>query len=381
LVKYKISMKIYIIAGEVSGDIYGGLLIRELKTLNPNIEIYGVGGKNMIQAGLDSLFPMQEISVMGFFEILPKIFRISKLIGQTVADILEVKPDLLITIDSPGFNFRVAKRIKKLLPQTKLVHYVAPSVWAYKESRAKTTASIFDHLLTILPFENKYFTPYGLPCNYIGHPILEKELGDEINFRKKYKIRGADKLIAIAPGSRQGEVDRLLPIFMETINLIRRKVDHSLTVVIAGFENLKYENLPSRVMLITDENDKKDLFAAADITLTKSGTITTEIARNNKPMIVAHKINYFSSLFLKFCLRIKYVTIINIIAEDMIIPELLQEDCNPYLICNSLLGLLQNKQAYDKQVRLQKDILEQLQGGRDGLTPSARAARVLLDLK
>ena len=288
-------MKIYIIAGEASGDIYGAKLIQSLQNkTSEKIQFYGIGGQNIISTGLKSLFKMSELSVMGFLEIVPYIPKFLNLISITADDIQKHQPDIVITIDSPGFCCRVVKKLRgqegileKILTKifvrtkyntnklnnTKFIHYVAPTVWAYKPQRALEFAKIFDHLLTILPFEAKFFDNVGLPCTYIGHPITEINIpNDGLCFRKKYNIDQDDILITILPGSRKGEVKRLLPIFIETI----RQIDTKVTIVIPATKDLKEYiesyliDVPITYIIIDNEKEKLQSFISANAAIAKS---------------------------------------------------------------------------------------------------------------
>ena len=213
--------KIYIIAGEISGDFIGAKIIQNLKQLHSNIELLGIGGPQMIETGLKTLFSISEINMMGFFEILPHIFRLKKRIIQTAQNITSHSPDLLITIDSPGFTYRVAKLAKTLNPKLKMVHIVAPSVWAYKPERAAKYAQIYDHLLALLPFEPPYFEQVGLSCTYIGHPIIQQHFyPDKKSLREEFTIEATTKVISVTPGSRIGEISRHMPVFRKALDII-----------------------------------------------------------------------------------------------------------------------------------------------------------------
>ncbi|HJD59895.1 MAG TPA: lipid-A-disaccharide synthase [Rickettsia endosymbiont of Omalisus fontisbellaquei] len=356
--------KIYFIAGEMSGDFIGGRIIQHLKD-NKEIKCIGVGGKYMEEAGgFKSLFPITSINLMGFVEILPHIFKLKKLIDKTVEDIINSKADLLITIDSPGFTYRTAKRVRKFLPKLKMIHIVAPSVWAYKEGRAVKYAKIYDCLFALLPFEPPYFTKVGLDCRYIGHPIMEQEFySDKIALRKELKIDKNERVLCVTLGSRKGEILRHLPIFVSAIEEVSKDYknlmiifplanpDHE-TIIKPFLENVQFNYLFSSERLKT--------YAVADIALAKSGTNTLEIAASGTPMIVAYKVNILSFFIIKLLIKIKYVTLINIIADKEIIPEFIQFNCQANLISSKLQELLFNStKAYEQVIESQK-ILQKL---------------------
>ncbi len=370
--------KIYFIAGEVSGDFVGGRIMQHLKNntgvplnspvssfVNDAVQFVGVGGKYMEEAGsFKSLFPITSINLMGFVEILPHIFKLKKLIDKTVEDIINSKADLLITIDAPGFTYRVAKRVRTLLPKLKMIHIVAPSVWAYKEGRAVKYAKIYDCLFALLPFEPPYFTKVGLDCRYIGHPIMEQEFySDKIALREEFKIDENERVLCVTLGSRKGEILRHLSVFVSSIEEIFKSCNNLKVIftlanpaheaIIKPFlEDVKFNYLFSSERLKT--------YAVADVALAKSGTNTLEIAASGTPMIVAYKVNLISFFIIRLLIKIKYVTLINIIADKEIIPEFIQFNCRANLISNKLQELLFNsKKAYEQVIESQK-ILQQL---------------------
>lgn len=373
--------KIYIIAGEASGDNIGSKLMKAIRLQNPNVEFYGIGGEKMQEQKMNLLFPAKELSVMGFLEVLPHIFKFLKFIKQTIEDIIRIQPDVVITIDSPGFCFRVAKAVKEKI-KGKLVHYVAPTVWVYKPERAKKIAKIYDHLLVILPFEPEYFLKEGLATTFVGHPAIEDlEIQDKDIFRNKYKIPQDNLLVCLAPGSRKQEVKRLLPIFLESIQYLSKKVTQNITVVIPVKEYLKKmieEGLDKALdIILVEEKDKESLFSSCNIALTKSGTITTELAFYQMPMVVGYKISPISYWLLKRMVIGKYATILNVLADKELVPELLQDKCNYVELGEALYkaSLLQNRVSWNKEIKLQ---LAKLQVGKN--IPSQLAAKVILNI-
>lgn len=373
--------KVYLIAGEASGDIIGSRLMQSLAQ-KAEVKFYGVGGEKMNAIGLNSLFPMADISVMGLFEILPSFFKIISRLKQTIEHILEVKPDIIITIDSPGFNFRIAKEIKEKT-NIKLVHYVAPSVWAYKPERATKIAKIYNHLFTLLPFEAPYFTKEGLDTTFVGHPILESEKGKEEVFRIRHSLEDDKKIICISPGSRKSEVKRLLPIFLKSIEIVSKSFPN-LVIIIPTFSHLvslidtiTSEYKIGKYILIDTPEEKKNGIAACEIALTKSGTVTTEIAFNKIPMIVAHKMNPLTFFFLKKMIKINHATLINILADKEIIPEFIQDNCTPDKISSCLIEMLNNNNQAVEQVKEAYEILEMMKADQPA---SLIAAKKIIEL-
>ena len=373
-------LKIYLIAGEASGDNIASKLMDALKKQYPDIEFYGVGGSKMQSKGINLLFPSQDLALMGFFEILPHIPKLFKRIKQTIEDICLLQPDALITIDSPGFCFRVAKAVKAKF-KGKLIHYVAPTVWAYGLKRAKKIAKIYDYLLVILPFEPEYFIKEGLATTFVGHPAIEdlKIFSKEI-FRKKFKLANDSLLLCLAPGSRKQEVQALLPVFLDAASRLSKLINQKIIIAIPAQEQLKQfivsysSELP---IILVDEQDKQMLFSSADLALSKSGTITTELAFYKIPMVVAHKVNKFSYWLLKKMIKVAYVTIINLLAGKEIIPELLQDKCKAELIADELYRAITpgNKQEWTEEI---ENNLAKLQVDQE--IPSDIAARMILRL-
>ena len=355
-------MLVYIVAGEASGDALGAGLMHALKTKNPEIKFAGIGGEAMCQAGLQSLFPYNELSLMGFLEILPHIPKILRRLKQTLADIAAKKPDVIVTIDSPGFNFRLAKLLKNN-PQTtsiKRVHYVAPTVWAYKPERAKKTAELFDELLVILPFEPPYFAKEGLKTTFVGHPVLAKKVLEK-NISKK--------TLLILPGSRSGEVKRHLPIFLEAAKSLP---DYKIIILASPQVKSLIESLTPQGVKIADINEKNEVFSQASLAISKSGTITLELAANHIPMVVAHKVNVISAWLIRRMMLINFASLVNIAVNKEIVPELLQEHCNSQEISQAVVHL-------DAQKQLQEiDIALKILRGDGEESPSELAAQAIL---
>lgn len=373
--------KIYIIAGEASGDNIGYKLMKAIRSQDSNVEFYGIGGDKMQEQKMNLLFSAKELSVMGFLEIIPHIFKFLRLIKQTIEEIIRIQPDVVITIDSPGFCFRVAKAIKDKI-KGKLVHYVAPTVWVYKPERAKKIAKIYDHLLVILPFEPAYFLKEGLDTTYVGHPAIEDlEIQDKKIFRDKYKISKDNLLVCLAPGSRKQEVKRLLPVFLESVQYLAKKTKQNITVAIPAKNYLKKiieEGLDKSLdVILVDEKDKEGLFSSCDLSLAKSGTITTELAFYQMSMVVGYKINPISYWLLKRMVIGKYATILNVLADKELVPELLQDRCNSVELSEALYQatLSKNRTKWNKEVKLQ---LAKLQIGKK--LPSQLAAEVILNI-
>jgi len=352
--------KFFIIAGEASGDLLGGKLIEEIKSQfaskNEAVEFVGVGGKLMQQQGLKSIFPLEELSVMGFVEVLPHLAKLLKRIKQTADEIRAQKPDFVITIDSPDFNFRVMQKIRDF-KSCKKIHLIAPSVWAYRKKRAQKIAQLYDLLLAILPFEPPYFLKYNLKTVFVGHPIVENAPNMALkkeaatHFRQKYGFYATDTVVLITPGSRIGEVKKIFPHFIAAINLLKEKIPN-LSVVLTSLDKTApvvermSKNFDVKYVIVPQEEKQNALFAA-DFALAKSGTNTLEASLYGLPMLVCYKVNAMTYAAAKMLLKIKFANLINLIMQREIIPELIQQNCTAEKIASRLEQLVANKnEAY-----------------------------------
>ena len=338
--------KFFIIAGEASGDFLGSKLIAQIKNKDKNAEFIGVGGDLMKKQGFRSIFDMDELSIMGFFEVLPHIAKILGRIEKTARVIKNEKPDYVITIDSPDFCFRVVKRIQGF--EVKKIHLIAPSVWAYREGRAEKISKLYDLLLCILPFEPPYFEKYGLKTKFIGHPICE-------NIEVKKREINNNITIAITPGSRISEVKKIFPEFIGAINLLAKK-RKNLKVVIPLIDKTKdlvkemAQDLEVKYDLIEKEK-KKSIFSLANYALAKSGTNALEFSLHKIPIIVAYKINALTHFFAKRMIKIQYANLINLILDKEVIPELLQDKCQAKKIADELDKLIDNEKLAKNQIK------------------------------
>ena len=340
--------KIFIIAGEASGDVLGLRLMTALRALRPDIRFSGIGGARMAEAGLTSLFPMQELALMGLAEILPKILRLKRRLRETVEAIRAERPDIVLTIDSPGFTLRVLKAIGPGGP--KRVHYVAPQVWAWRQERVKHFPGLWDELLCLLPFEPEFFAPHGLHPVFTGHPVLESgaDKGDAARFFARHSLAPDAVPIVLMPGSRVTETKRLLPVFRETLALLASQVPGLQPVVAAAAGVAEHvaghtEDWPVRPIIVRDVAERYDAFAAARAALTKSGTSTLELAMAGVPMAVTYRVNPISAFLGRRLIKVPYVAMINLLAKRALVPELLQEDCRPDKLAATLLRLLDDE--------------------------------------
>lgn len=351
------SKKIFIIAGEVSGDILGADLMKSIISKDKSVKFYGVGGEEMQKInGFKSLFNIKDIAVMGIFEVLKHLCIIKKRIKETINQITKIKPDLIITIDSPGFNMRIVKQIKKQFPNIKTLHYVAPQVWAWKEKRAKKVASLYDYLICFFDFEIPYFTKYGLKTFAVGHTAIKNVNGNSERFLKTYKLSKNDNVITMLPGSRVQITKRLLPIYKEVVEKLYKQVKNLKVVMptTSTSHNFIINEVAKwniKPLIITTKQDRYDAFVASKAVLSISGTAVLEIAVAKTPVIVAYKLSPLSYMIAKRLVKIKNVSLPNIIMGKQIVPEFIQERCNATLLSKELKKIITNKQYRDGMVK------------------------------
>lgn len=378
-------MKIYLIAGEPSGDLLGSRLMCAIAARYPDTRFYGIGGESMEREGLKSLFDISELAVMGFVEVLPSLPKIMKRFKETISDIEKIKPDIVVTIDSWSFSEQIHKRLRKKKLGIPQVHYVAPQVWAWKKKRAKTMYKYIDHLLTLFPYEPKYFTPYHLPTTFVGHPVIESSVlrGNGYDFRKRYDIEENCKIMAVLPGSRKTEVCRLLPVFLETVHLFYQKhpdfcfvIPTVHTVEDMVREMVEKSGLP--IIVVSTESDRHDAFMAADLAIAASGTVALELAMVNVPHLIAYRVSPLSAWIARHFLKIQFVNLSNILLGREIVPELLQQDCNAARILYYADELLQKGTLYERQMEGFAKVREVLGLGEQ--TPSDNACDAIYKL-
>ena len=376
--------KIYLIAGEASGDLLGSRLMRALRE-QTDTEFYGIGGDTMRQAGLNSLFDISELAVMGLVEVIPSIPRVLRRINETVNDIVSRRPDIVITIDSWSFSCRVHKALRRLNTGIRQVHYVAPQVWAWKKRRARTMYKYIDELLTILPDEERYFTPYHLRVSYVGHPVVESAAlsADGSGFRQAHNIPDEAKVISILPGSRRNEVARLSGDFLQAAEMLYQHdknlffVLPTVSTVAAQVRSLSAKcHLP--LVIVETEAERYGAFQASSAAIAASGTVALELAICHIPHLIAYKVAPLTYLLAKNLVDIKYVNLTNILLDKPIIPELLQYECTPEHIADITLQLLEHSELYERQMAAFGELRSRL-GGAD-ITPSQKAAARILEL-
>jgi len=381
------SLKIFILAGEPSGDRLGGALMAGLHQLAPAVSFDGIGGPVMQAQGLVSRFPMDELSIMGLAEVLPKYLHLKRRIREVAQAVIETKPDVLITIDAPDFSLRVAKLVKKS-SSIRTVHYVAPSVWAWRPGRAKRMARVIDQVLALLPFEPRFMQAAGMDCDFVGHPVVAEPLAtpNEVSqFRAEMGLDDAPFVLAL-PGSRRSEVERLAPVFGDALAAFRKDHPKMRVVVpaaapVAGLVREQLQSWPGEA-LVLDPSDfepaiaqahKRAAFAAADLALAASGTVSLELAAAKTPMVIAYRFNWLTWQIMKRMTLIDTVTLVNLVTCSQFVPECLGPDCNADTIARAL-----SQVAADPQAQQQAMALTMKQLGQGGEDPGLRAAQAVL---
>ncbi len=378
-------MKVYLIAGEPSGDLLGSRLMRAMRKKDKNVEFFGVGGDTMEAEGLHSLYDISDLAVMGLTEVIPSIPKILKHIKETITDIQKVQPDVVVTIDSWSFSSRIHKALRKLKTGIPQVHYVAPQVWAWKKKRARTMYKYIDCLLTLFPYEPKYFTPYKLDARFVGHPVIESEAitASGEAFRKKFNIPESKTVITILPGSRKNEVSRLLPVFMEAAEELHQANQDFYFVLptvktVADMVKTELKNYELPVLVVENQQDRYGAFRASSAAIAASGTVALELAICDIPHIIAYKVAPLTAFLAKRFLHIQFVNLSNILLGREIIPELLQERCVKGNIRSYILELLRQGDLYHRQmdgfVKVRKIL------GQGEQTPSQNAADIIFEL-
>jgi len=370
--------RIFIITGEPSGDKLASSVIKQLKKEVPGIEYLCVGGVHLNKLGIKSIFNLKEITYIGFTNVLLNIFKIRNIINLTVDEVLKFKPDILFSVDSPDFTLRVAKKVKKKNNNVKIIHYVAPQVWIWREGRVKNFKKFIDHILLLFNFEKKYFDKEAIPNTFVGHPLLEE--GKKTKIDLSSIINDKKKLISIFPGSRNSETNILLPILCDFIKIMNKNFNNYNFVFHATDENknslvnyLKNTTLKN-YQIISDEDIKSQILSNSIFAISKSGTISLEICNLEIPSIIIYKINMINYLIMKLLVKVKFANIINIINNREIIPELLQDECNAKEIYKSVVYLLKNPELMQKQVMECKKTINEI---RSQTSSSSEASAVL----
>ncbi len=370
--------KIFILTGEPSGDKLASKVIRELKRIYSEIEYLSVGGENLKALEIRSIYDLKEITYIGFTSVILNIFKINRKINETVKAIIDFNPDILFTVDSPDFTLRVAERVKKQNIKIKTVHYVAPQVWVWREKRVKKIKKFIDHILLLFSFEKNYFEKENVSNEFVGHPLLDDISESKIDINQIFEKNKA--LISVYPGSRISEIDTLMPILLNFIELMNKDnqdfiyIFHSTKQHSELIQNyIKTSNIKN-CEVISDDKIKSHTLKKSIFAVAKSGTVSLEICKSKIPSIILYKMNFFNYLIVKTLIKVKYANIINIAANEEVIPELLQSKCNAKNIYNSVNYFINNPNKMKEQITKTQFILEKLKSP----VPSAEIASKIL---
>ncbi len=370
--------KIFVLTGEPSGDKLASTAISKIQKDNNDIEYLSVGGVNLKNIGIKSIFELKEITYLGFTSVLYNIFKIRKRINQTADEILKFEPDILFSVDSPDFTLRVAEIVKKRNPKIKTIHYVAPQVWIWRKNRVKKIKKFIDHVLLLFDFEKKYFDSENIKNTFVGHPLIENIGLNKININNL--VSKEKKIISIFAGSRNSETNVLLPILVQFIIMMNKKDPNYNFVFHATDENkeqiidyIKVKNIEN-IDVVSDENMKRELLSNSIFAVCKSGTVSLQVCNANVPSIIIYKLNFINFMIFKLLVNVKFANIINIINNREVIPELLQNECNAKQIYNSVVYMLKNPDIRKKQLEVCNQTLK---GIRSKTSSSSEVASIL----
>jgi len=345
---------IFLLAGEASGDALGAPLIQSLE--DSGAHCIGIGGSLMEKQNFKSLMPMSELCVMGIWEVLMQLPRLLKLINGVVEEIEKAQPDVFVGIDLPDFNFQVAKRLKKRgIYQGKIIHYVAPTVWAWRPGRAKRIATFLDGIMCLFPFEPQYFEQHGLDAKYVGHPLIRQDHRQASpSFRAKYGLGQDDVVFGVYLGSREAEIERHKEVFRDVINFLLLEVP-DLQVVLPTLPEVEYaalaamEGLNTSPVVVSDVDDKWDVMSNCNLAMAVSGTVGLELAYMNVPHVVAYKTHPITALIVKLLVKVRFAHLVNILMDKAVVPEFLQSRCKAILVAEELMRLLKDEALMAKQ--------------------------------
>ncbi|MCJ2017206.1 MULTISPECIES: lipid-A-disaccharide synthase [unclassified Methylobacterium] len=373
---------VWLVAGEDSGDQLGAKLMRALRESAPDVTFGGVGGESMAEAGFASLFPLDDVAVMGYLPVLARARTLLRRIRETAEAARRARPDVLVIIDSPGFTHAVAKRVRKAAPGIPIIDYVSPSVWAWRPWRAKGMRPFIDHVLALLPFEpDAHRRLGGPPCTYVGHPLIERLAELRPSGAETLRRETAPYSLAILPGSRRSEIERLMPVFGQALERVSRTVPVEAVLPAVTRHRALIERLaaawPVPVRIVTGEGPKYAVFRGARAALAASGTVTLELALAGVPMVVAYKVSRAEEVIARRLIQVPSIVLPNLILAENVMPEFVQADCTPARLAEALAPLLAGGRARAAQCTALARIDARMRLT-DGDTPSRAAARIVL---
>lgn len=385
MIKVSGEHKIFLVAGEESGDQLGARLMRSLRNrATEPLAFSGVGGHAMAREGFASLFPLEDIAVMGLSAVLGRLRILMERINRTADAAIAADPDILVIIDSPDFTHRVAKRVRRRAPHIPIIDYVSPSVWAWRPGRAKKMRAYIDHLMAILPFEPEVHRKLGGPeCTYVGHPLIERL--DELRpaAGERAALGEGRKKLLVLPGSRRSEISRLMEPFGEAVGLVSQRLAEEFEIIIPAVSHLadeiveRAEKWPMKPTIVHGEAAKWAAFRSSHAALAASGTVTLELALSGVPMTVGYRVSKLEEQF-RYFIKVPSIVLANLVLQQNAVPELIQQDCTPIKIADALLPLLQDGEERQQQIAAFAKKLDVLMEIGEEL-PSERAARIVAE--
>jgi lipid-A-disaccharide synthase len=374
------SHRILIIAGEASGDLHGSNLIRELKNMDPGLTFFGIGGNRMKKEGTDLLFHIDKLSFMGFSEVLKNLGFVRKVMKAAVAEAERREPDLAVLIDYPGFNLRLARKLKDLgIP---VVYYISPQVWAWGGNRVKKMRDLIDMMIVVFPFEKAIYDQYGIECRFVGHPFLDtvRPILSPDDFRMKFDIRKNDVAVGLLPGSRWQEVEKILPVMLESTALLSRRI-RNLRLLLGLAPTIEKEKIEEMLKacplkVTTVENLTHDVMKHSHLLLVASGSATLECAILGTPFLVLYKTSLWTYLVARSLVSIPDIALANVVAGKSIVPEFIQNKAQPVRVSDEMYDLLNDREKY----RLMQQDLAQVKGELGEPGASAKAARIVAEM-
>ena len=371
--------KIFVLTGEPSGDKLASNVIKSLNEKKKDIEYLGVCGNNLKSLVIKSIYDQKDITYMAFTDVVFNFLKIKKKIDLTVNEVIKFNPGILLTVDSPDFSLRVSEKVKQINPKIKTIHFIAPKVWAWREGRVKKMKKFLDHILLLFGFEKKFFDKENLKNTFVGHPLLdnmEKDINVEINdFVEKKNI------VSLFPGSRDSEIKIPFPVLINFIKKMNLK-DNSYHYIFHSTQKFK-EMIKSKLLaeklsnveVVSDDKIKSQVLKKSIFAIVKSGTVSLDVCKNNIPSMIIYKMNFFNYHLAKFLLKIKYVNMINIINNKEIIPELLQNECNPNEIYKTFYYFMKKPYLINEQMSVVKNTIDDL---KSSTSASDQASKVIL---
>ena len=367
---------ILVVAGEVSGDIHASNLIKNLKNIDSDLHFMGIGGDLMKKEGVELIYNMDNLSIIGVWEILFKLKYVRAAYRKVCEEIKRRRPVAAILIDYPGFNLTLAKHLKKNgIP---VIYYITPQVWAWGKSRIKTIQKTVNKALVIFKFEEELFRQYGIDATFVGHPLMDKNEVIKIPDKKNLGLEDGKDIVALLPGSRESEVKRLLPLMIKTAEIVSKRLDvQFLLLKSSGVDEKLYDKIlkNSKIKLHYIKDNSYGCLSISDFVFTSSGTATLECAIMEKPMLITYKTSFLTAILFKIFAKTKFIGLVNIISKKEISPEVLQYDAKPSVLASKIISIMSSESEKKKQIEALKEVKKIL--GDSGA--SIGAARIIKD--